>query len=257
MIKQSILNRKHQKIAVVVEEPTDAKGLVFIMHGSGAFKEQAQIRTMAETFLEHNYTAVTFDATDSLGESDGRIDEINPTDNYEDLEDVIAWAKTQAWYQEPFVLAGHSLGSMCVALFAEKYPEKVKALAPLSTVVSGTMLLTSPDFTKIRGMWEETKWFIVRSNSKPGSIKKMPWSFVTDLLNYNLMPLVGRLTMPILMVVGEDDPTTTVAHQEALFKALPTEKKELHIIKGAYHTFRKDEHLAQLKSILGTWISTL
>ena len=41
------------------------------------------------------------------------------------------------WYGEPFVLVGHSLGGISTALFAENYPDKVKALAPISTVVSG------------------------------------------------------------------------------------------------------------------------
>ena len=53
--------------------------------------------------------------------------------------DVIAWAKTQSWYKESFILAGHSLGGYAVAQYAENYPKEVKAVFPYAGVVSGEL----------------------------------------------------------------------------------------------------------------------
>ncbi|OGY88830.1 MAG: hypothetical protein A3B30_02890 [Candidatus Komeilibacteria bacterium RIFCSPLOWO2_01_FULL_52_15] len=253
----TLKNRKDKNVVVALDEAADQKGLVFILHGLGGFKEQDQIRVMAESFVEHGYTSVRIDSTNGFGESDGGLEDVSVTSNYEDLEDVIARAKDQSWYREPFVLAGHSMGSMCVVLFAEKHPERVLALAPISALVSGALWMRSVNMQKVMGMWEETKWFIQDSRSKPGAIKRVPWSFVIDTQKYDILPKAKFMKMPVLLAVGEHDPATPVEHQKKFFKALPEGKKELHIIKGAFHTFRSNEHLSELKSIFDRWTSGL
>ena len=132
MQKIFIKNRKDQKVSVVVEQPVKSQGLAFVAHGLGGNKDQAHIRTMAKAFLDNNYTVVTFDTTNTFGDSDGSYDDATVTNYHEDLEDVIVWAKSQPWYIEPFCLVGHSLGAISVALYAEKYPNLVKGLAPIS-----------------------------------------------------------------------------------------------------------------------------
>ncbi|MBI1754834.1 alpha/beta fold hydrolase, partial [Candidatus Azambacteria bacterium] len=164
MNKFFIKNRKRQDISVIVEERNDLQkgspsrstsaapqvvakgdsrsplsGLAFVMHGLGGFKEQKHIAAIAETFIEKSFTVVRFDAADTLGESGGKYEDATVTNYYQDLEDVIAWARTQLWYREPFALAGHSLGGMCVGLYAQKHPERVLAVAPVSPVVSGAL----------------------------------------------------------------------------------------------------------------------
>src|SRR3972149_12202676 len=93
--KLFIKNRKGQKIAVLIEKPENPKGLAFVMHGLGGFKEQPHIPTFAEVFLENNYTVVRFDTTNSIGESEGKMEDVTITSFSEDLEDVISWAKSQ------------------------------------------------------------------------------------------------------------------------------------------------------------------
>src|SRR3989344_7367385 len=138
-MKIFIKNRNDKKIAVVVDKNQKSKGLAFVMHGLGGFKEQKHIQTFADAFREKGFIVIRFDTTNTLGESDGAYEDATVTNYYEDLEDVIGWASGQRWYQEPFYLAGHSLGGLSVALYAEKYPEKVKGLIPISTVVSGKL----------------------------------------------------------------------------------------------------------------------
>jgi len=68
-----IENRKGQNLAVLVEQSKSQKGLVFIEHGYGGFKEQKHIQIFAEAFKEKRFTIVLFDTTKSLGESGGNI----------------------------------------------------------------------------------------------------------------------------------------------------------------------------------------
>ena len=256
MEKLFIKNRKAQKIVVIVEKPEKHRGLAFVMHGLGSFKEQKHIETFATAFFENSYTVVRFDTTNTLGESDGNYEDATTTNYYEDLEDVISWAKTQPWYQEPFCLAGHSLGGICTALYAERYPGKVKALAPISTVVSGKLSFEAPKHKAIYPEWERSGWRVTQSDSKPGTTKRLKWSHVADRLKYDLLPSVAQLTMPVLMIVGDQDDSTPPEHQKILFDVLPG-KKELHIIKGAPHTFKDPVHLAEIKQIFDRWINNL
>ena len=118
--KKFIKNRKDQKISVLVDVSPHQKGLAIVMHGLGGFKEQPHIRVFADSFKEDGFTVIRFDATNTLGsgESYGKYDDATATNYYEDLDDVMTWAKKQPWYQEPFWLAGHSLGGMSIILFA-------------------------------------------------------------------------------------------------------------------------------------------
>ena len=256
MEKVFIKNRKDQKLSIIVESPNESKGLAFVMHGLGGFKEQKQISEPARLLFENGYTVVRFDTTNSIGESGGEYENASITSYYADLEDVLGWAEKQPWYQEPYILAGHSLGGICIALFAQKYPEKVKALAPISTVVSGKLSMSRKSAKKELEEWERTGWKIRESKSKPGLMKKLPWSHMEDRLKYDLLENTESLTMPVLLVVGSSDDTTPVEHQKKLFEALPG-LKELHIIEGGDHSFRVPGSLGELSRIFDNWIKNI
>ena len=252
-MKQFIKNREGKNLCVVVNEGSGA-GLAFVMHGLGGRKEQPHIKAMEEAFEEAGYTTILFDTTHTFGESEGNYEDATTTNYYADLEDVIEWASKQSCYQEPFVLAGHSLGGISVALFAEKYSEKVKALAPTSTVVSGKLSMLAKEAGDI-DKWKRDG--IRVSMSHDGKIKKpLKWSHMEDRLKYDLLLLADKLTMPVLMVVGEHDTSTPLKHQQMLFNALPG-KKEIHVIKGAEHSFYESHEQAELKQIFKNWLKQI
>jgi pimeloyl-ACP methyl ester carboxylesterase len=253
-MKQFIKNRKNQNVSVIVEKAEDQKGLAFVMHGLGGFKEQSHIETFAKSFRDNNYTVIRFDTTNTFGESEGDYVDATTTNYHEDLEDVVEWSKGQDFYQEPFVLCGHSLGGISTALYAQKYPELVKALAPISTVVSGKLNLET--YTKEElDEWKKTGWQ-TKLSFDGKIVKKLKYSHVIDRLKYNLLNKVDKLTMPVLLIVGEFDEPTPLKHQQILFDALPGEK-ELHIIKNAPHTFRDKDHLDEICDILNNWINKI
>jgi pimeloyl-ACP methyl ester carboxylesterase len=253
-MKTFIKNRHDQKISVVVEGPQTPGKLAFVMHGLGGTKNQGHIRAMIEAFLDEGYTAVSFDTTNTFGESDGKYEDATITGYYADLEDVIVWASQQPWYTEPFVLCGHSLGGISIALFAEKHPEKVRALAPISTVVTGALTLKMLSDEELKA-WEQTGIRVELSHSGKTE-KRLPWSHVEDRLTYDLRPEAHKLTMPVLMVVGERDTPTPPKHQKILYDTLPGQK-EFHIINGALHSFYERHEQAELKQIVRNWLHTI
>lgn len=255
MKKVFIKNRKNQNVCVVVDEIENPKGIAFVMHGLGGFKEQLHIVLFAEALRESGYFVILFDTTNTLGESDGSYEKATLTNYYEDLEDVIKWAKTQEWYREPFILTGHSMGGYCTAFYAENYPQEVLALAPISTVVSGELKAETYKklFPKEFKIWKETGYLIKTSRSKPGVIKKLSWNFVVDSLNHDLFSKIQNLTMPVLLIVGDSDTSTPMKDTKLFFEAL-IGPKELHIIKGAPHTFEDKTHLEEIKNIFLDWL---
>lgn len=259
MEKYFIKNRKGQNICVLLEKTENQKGLAFVMHGLSGFKEAPHIVTFAAAFLEKGYTVVRFDTTNTFGESDGNYEDATITNYYEDLEDVIEASTLEEWYQEPFCLAGHSLGGISTALYAERHPERVKGLAPISSVLSGNLHLEAQEKYNAQELreWEESGWRVSKSASRVGLVKRLRWhSFKNDLMQYDLLSDAHKLTMPVLMIVGDHDDGTPSEHQQILFDALPG-SKELHIIKGAPHTFKQQEHLDEIKEIFLKWIDTL
>lgn len=253
-IKEWVTNRKNQRIALIVDKPQSPQGLTFITHGLGGFKEQPQIIAFADAFHEGGYTTLRFDTTNTLEESEGNYEDATITGYYQDLEDVIQWAKSRPWYREPFCLTGHSLGSFCVAWYAQHYPEKVKAIAPISVVISGKLFLESLPQEQLKE-WKSSGWLVEESQSRPGVIKRLKWGFIEDALKYDLLARANKLTMPTLMIVGENDRTTPPEHQKLLFDRLPG-RKEIHVIQGAEHTFRDQKHLEEIKQLMMRWIES-
>ncbi|MDP3986354.1 MAG: alpha/beta hydrolase [Candidatus Veblenbacteria bacterium] len=255
MLKMIIKNRKEQKIVVVVEEGKLNRGLVFVMHGHGGYKEQSEVQTATHIFHTAGFSAVLFDTTNSYGESDGKFEDSTFTSAFHDLEDVIVWAKRQAFYREPFVLVGHSMGGMCVALYAEQHVSEVKGLALLAGTVSGPLSTQLYDKREL----EEWKKIGIRefsSTTRPGLIHRLKWQYIEDRLKYDLLPEARRLVMPVLQVIGDQDRFVPAAHQKLLYDLLPG-RKELHVISGAGHNFSEPGKTEELRKILAAWVQNL
>lgn len=250
-----IRNRNNLKIVTSTDIAERPKGLAIVMHGLSGNRKQPHIRVFADAFRDAGFTVVTFDTTNTFGESDGKYEDATITNYYSDLEDVIAWAGKQPWFSTPFILVGHSLGSFCTAHYAEHHRKDVKALAPISAVISGDLLEKAKGPVKMK-QWEKTGWLEEESASFPGRIKRLKWHFALDARKYDLLPLADRLTMPVLMIVGDRDKGTPPAHQKLLYDLLPG-KKELHIIKNAPHTYWEPEHLEEIRNIFAGWIGSL
>lgn len=263
----SLTNRHALKITGDLSLPelppnTQPKSLLFLQHGLGGFRTQSHMLAVANAFLANGYAVFNFDATNSTGESEGKYEDATMSGHYDDLVDVIEWARSQPWFISPFVLAGHSLGGYAVARYAEDRPEEVKAVFPFANVVSGELTHEANKRFKPEKYedWKATGWFTRISNSKPGLELRLPWSHMEERLEHDLMKNIDKLTMPVLLIVGTEDDSIPPDHQQIFFDALPDNTnppKELHIIDGMPHTPRKPEHLAQVTEIIDAWIKKL
>jgi len=254
MQKLFIKNRKQQNIAVLVEKAENPQGLVFVVHGSGGSKTQDHIEAFAKPFRDSGYSVIRFDATNSFGESDGDQCDATITGFYQDLEDVIAWSRSQDFYQEPFTLCGHSLGGISILLYAQNYPQVVSQLVPIASVLSGPSFIREICSQEELAKWKQTG--MREYVSKKGLKKRLKYSFVEDALTYNVLDTAHKISVPTLLIVGELEGTRTIAEQQLFLDRL-LGKKELHVIKNAPHTFIAKEHLDETYSIIRNWVKKI
>lgn len=256
-MKTFIRNGDGEKLAVVVEglENQSNRKLVFIEHGLSSYKEYHVVRCAAEAFLANGYVVVTFDTRFSFGESDGDIAMTSLTNSIADLKTVIDWAGTQDFFAEPFALCGHSLGGGSVIDYAENFSHKVSLLVSLGGMVGGKyylrsyMLHNQEFFEKWR---ESDKRFCRKSNDK-NICGYVPFDFVLDLQNYDLVFNAGKITADTLLITGEDDKSSTVYNNERLFEKI-TAPKKLVILENCPHTFASENNQKELYETIDKWL---
>lgn len=252
-MKQRIKNRNDIELAVVVENEKGATGLAFIVHGLGGFKEQVHIRALAESFLDNGYRVVTYDAANTIGESGGRMEDATLTNYFEDLEDVVEWAATQSWYKEPFVVCGHSLGGASSIMYAAKYPEKVKAIAPISAFIAGPLSKRLED-AETMARWEKDGYILEESKGKPGVVKKIGWGFIEDALNHDMRKSADKITCPALFVTGSEDVSCSPEAEQMVIDKMISPAR-LEVIDGMAHNPRSEEHNQELKDLVSNWLA--
>jgi len=246
-----IQNRHNQKISVRVIENKKQKGLVFIEHGLTGSKDQPTIKEIEKAFFEIECTAVSFDATNSIGESDGDVEKVTFTNHYSDLEDVIAWGKSQKWYREPFALSGHSLGGMATTIFSQKNPNKVNLLLPISPATSGKHLELAKKSTSDNSFYDEwrAKGYYDKTSKFNGKKVKVPFALQLDLYKYSVFDEIENLKCPTYIISGDADTTTPISFVREFYDAINCEKK-LEIVENLPHTFYDKENLENFAKAL-------
>ncbi len=218
MVKEIFIeNRKGLKMAVRLNLDNNRNKLVFLEHGLGARKEYPHMLVLEEFFAKNGYNVVNLDATNSLNASDSSAEGITFTGHYQDLEDVIAWAKTQSFYTEPFALAGQSLGAEAIILYASQYPEKV------SIVVSAAFpWLDGKIEVKVNKRTESIlrQGFYDQISKSTGRVLRIYKNYLDDVSKYNLTDIVKNITAQTYLIVGMKDSEYHIDNNKKLFELL-------------------------------------
>ena len=250
---------KNEYIAVNIFEPKQKpKGIVFILHGLAGFKEEDYLLEVAHIFLKHKITVINYDARFSLGDSSGDLKKSCFSNFIDDFDIVLSWAKKQKFYQEPFFIAGHSLGAGTALFRAIQEPNHIKGIVCLSPVYNGEKLLLSyqkerPDFLK---KWQEEKYIFRQRPDNPSKKGFISYDHMIDAQKYQLEKETHNITAPTLIITGDSDISSTIEINQTLFDSLSS-KKELHIIKNAKHTYKTDENKKALTLLIDNWLKKI
>lgn len=245
-----IANRHGKRMPATLYEPEGAvRGFAIALHGLGGWRTQSVVVAAAEAVVREGYRTLTFDAADGAFAPDTDFERSTTTGFLEDLEDVVAFARNENLYEEPFVLLGHSLGGMIVSRYITRNPGTVSRAVLLAPAISWKL------YTKWflpYGVW----WFITDAHRTPGPGGiRLPLrrTWLLDFLRYDIRADVPALTLPILVMVGEHDGVVARAPDMQRYAAsLP--QGTCTVVAGAHHTFKGYE--AKVTDTIQQWLTS-
>lgn len=245
-----ITNQSGLKLHIQVDTPLEPKGLVFIAHGQKGSLQQVHIQAFTDVFLKNSFRVVRFDATHALGKSEGDVEKVTYDTYISDLEDVIDWARTQAWFSVPFALCGHSMGAQSTTWYAEHHPAEVSLLLPMAPTINYDLWESAHSNEEIDD-WKRIGYQDGVSRTT-GKMVRVGWQVNESLKKFDILANAHTLTMPILNIVGEYDAPCPVKNQQVFMDAVHTRNKSLIILPGLEHSYRdatSNEYTDSLKQV--------
>lgn len=249
-ISQTISNRAGLSLFIVTKKVSGStpQKLAFLAHGYNDVHDSGHMRAITAPLLRSGYRVVLWDATNSRGRSEGQTSQVSLTSYLHDCEDVITWAKSQDWFITPFLLGGHSMGGATAGLIASRHPNEVERLLLLAPLVSGWRVSK-----RVSPLFRLLHRYTAQRRATQVAPKWFTWELMRDLRRYDLVSVSHRLAMPVLIVVGQADPLTTVGDQKLLIETLVQGK--LEIVPLGSHNFSKAASREVVTEVTEKWLS--
>lgn len=167
----------------------------------------------------------------------------------------------------PLVLVGHSMGGLLSARFAQQWPEEVAGVAFCGAVIGDWQwareVLTEPDLPYVA--------------FDPGALSRDPQtgaSYASDPLVYHGQYKRGlleaevvtldrfeedldRLTMPVLLLHGTDDPFVPYERSHQAVLDMPSSDATVHLYEGARHELLNEANRDEVIADLAAWIDSV
>ena len=233
----------------------DAPVIIFV-HGSGG---SSATWFMQLKGLSNDFHIVAIELN-GHGNSPDRADENTMESYLTDIDGII----TQ--YEKP-VLAGHSMGGALSQLYALRHPEKISGIILIGT---GAKLRVAPvifdmlennfegyvDATGSFMFCEETSKELIEASRI--EIRKCKPSIINrDFAacnNFDIMEMISDISLPALILVGEQDLMTPVKYSNYLHEKLPN--STLHVIENAGHSVMLEQP-GQFNAHVKEWMNAL
>ena len=160
-------------------------------------------------------------------------------------------AAVQALGLAEFTLVGHSMGGATVTQFALDHPECLKALVLLDPAPLGGRDLPANWEAQLREDFAAGRRRDNMAMDTPGIPEAFRQALAADVARnpieralggrrsmaaLRLRQRLGDLSMPVLLVGGDDDTTVGVHQMLAEYLALPEDRRFLHIFHGIGHS---------------------
>jgi uncharacterized protein len=231
----------------VVHKPRKYKHAILYLHGFPSTMNGSPLR-FGRALAPKGYLFMRFDFSGS-GSSEGKYENKLMSDEVKDVHAAIDFLHSNYDFDK-LVLVGHSTGAIDAALYAHT-DKRVKAVV-LSGAVNRLDNAARYDFTdkQVRDFWlkgwayhpplerqqekrhrKRGSWVI----PKKGKLRKQ---FYDEFFKLDLTAAIKKYRRPLLVLHGEKDEAIPTKEPLALF-ALANKPKQLVIIRGADHSFKK------------------
>ncbi|MFB6166762.1 MAG: alpha/beta hydrolase [Candidatus Nanohaloarchaea archaeon] len=231
------------------DSPADSVPGVILAHSFTGHRNVPHLKHLGRELAGRGLVSFRFDFTDCIGESEGSCMDMKVTNQIRDLKDALSYLEAMGEVDEDRIgLAGHSLGGMTSVLVASE-DERVEALVPISapTNSEGERLFEGKEIDRWREMGH-THF----PSARRGEVK-IGWGFYEDLQQYDAMDAIGENNAPVRFVHGSEDEIVPVEESRRMYEEAG-EPKDLEIVEGADHLFKRGEHEEAMVDAVSGWM---
>lgn len=224
-------------------------------------------------WVSQGFAVLAFDYR-GHGKSDGPRGDFNAWSDYvDDLRTFFEKLKGAAG-AKPVFLVSHSNGSLIATHFLAAHPQgltgavlvspfyalsmptpplKVFAAKLIKGVLPGLNLANElkPEYLSRDPAWQQTS----KNDPLRFGTTTPRWFFGTTAAQEQLQGLGAKLTQPIFMVIGSDDPIVSVPAAKAFFETIGSKDKKLVVNEGHRHETLMEIGREQVWESISSWIS--
>ncbi len=229
-------NSKGDKLAAILSNPTGdmTKPIVVMAHGFASNKNSRSNTKLVERFDQLGIASFRFDIW-GHGESEGNFEDITITEAVDDILQAIKFLKSLDYSR--IALVGSSFGG-AAAMEVASQTTNLFALALKSPVSD-----YAEEQLHVRGQEGIDAWksdgFTLYESNRGGKIK-INYTLYEDFLHHSGYQVAPNISIPTLIVHGDQDEEVPVAQSIKTSKLIPNCK--LVIVEGAKHSYQEGRH---------------
>lgn len=172
---------------------------ILYMHGFRSCQSGDKASFFRQRAVDAGFGFCSFDFR-GHGDSEGRLSDLTPTGNLEDIARVRRWLVEQG--AERVILVGSSMGGASALWFAARNPHAVDAVLAIAPALDLAARLEA--WAGEEGLEEWRRQGVRRWADDRGEAD-LGWGLVEDLRGYRLEDLAEALQVPALLLQGRQD----------------------------------------------------
>lgn len=221
----TLTNRHHEPFDADLHHPEgQPRGVVVLVHGFKSFKDWGFYPAIAEALAEKGLAAIRFDfSRNGIGPDKATFEKLDQFEKntfgleLDDLDRVVT--KALETFNQPPILWGHSRGGALSILYAGANPTKTQGIITWAAV-STFDRWNEP----LRKMFAE-KGYIEVSNQRTGQIMRVGRDLIEEFDanpdRFDILAHAGKLTVPHLLIHGDQDQTAPCEEGQAIAAVSP------------------------------------
>ena len=238
-------NHLGERLTGTLHEPErPSVGAVVAGHCFTCSRHTGIIRRICNDLSHAAFTVLRFDFSGN-GQSQGQFEQSTWSKQIREMETAVALVKEQG--ADWIGLAGHSLGAAIALLTAERL-DSIAAVCRVAGRVSQArpMYFLSPPQQQILAETGQVGF------TSRGRQLRLNRDFFDDAGQYDLTAATRSLTIPMLVVHGDQDTIIPVSEAYLAKKANP-ETVQLLTIDGGDHMFSRPDHQQRVSRAVAGW----
>lgn len=247
--KFSIKNRRRLTIKGLIDwKGRDPGHLVILCHGLFGFVEKPIIKQTTRALVSAGHTVVRFDATNSVGKSQGKFEDFTVGSYIQDTKQVISYVLNRL-NRKDYSIVGFSIGAMPSYIIGASDKRMKHMILQGPTYSLKYELEKDENFVQLKEKGSAYKYSTgLKKNIKMG-IK-----LYQEGIKYKVNKYLKKVACPTLLIYGTKEHPGAQKTFRELYKQLNVKKQRI-ILLGAPHTLKTKKHISMFTNKVIEWMN--